>query len=1116
MNGMKRWAVLLLLGWSGEAAAAACTSNGAGNWGAAATWSCGHVPAAGDTVTILSGHSITLNVNTGILASLTVNSGGTLTTAGTSGASIYLGGDLVNNGTINMQVSTGTNTIFLSGAGITSTFSGSGTWLLDNLDLNGGGGGTSCSGGCRVEVSGSPNLQFISASLFSGNSATYTFNALGNATATVTLNRAGNQTVAATGVTYPNLVLGGTGTKTMGTGNGQTINVLGGLTVGSGVTLSESNRNPAVNVAGTVTNNGIYNAGAGAHVIGGFVNTGTYRGSAGAVTLAGNFSNSGLFTSGSGPWAFQGSAAQSITGSPAFQNLQMNNAAGLTLAGGNVTVSTLLTLTSGAIVTGGNTLIASGANCATSVSRTAGYVYGNLQLTFPATSPVTCVFHVGDASNYAPITVTKTGANAGTLAATTMAGDHADTIAGTSGIYAARGVNRTWALSGGTLASGTPYSAVFQFCNAAGADCGVNDVDAGAIAANFIVAQKTGAAWSWPAIGTRTGTAIQATGLNAFGAFAVGEPYPAVVPPGAFNAFETATAAGAVVGVIHTRMAGSAFSLDVVAVTAGAQASGFTDTVKVELLGNVATGIALDAQNCPASFTVLQTVSPAPAITGGRSTVSFAAVPDAWRDVRLRISYPATAPTVSSCSTDNFAIRPSMLAVSAWDADWATSGSARALDNAGAAGGNVHKAGQPFTISAAAYNAAAAITGNYQGSPSVQATACSQPAPACANGTLTLGVWSGSGTVSTSTASYSEAGSFNLTLQDTAFASVDAGDGTPADCTGYYLCSAAVAVGRFVPDHFAVAPGNMPQLKTFNSTACAARPFTYIGQPFGYVIPPQVLVIAQNAANATTTNYRGNLWKIATAPGAPDCMTNPDVCTLVSGSVLQSYAYSTSSGALPGWDSTQVALGTPNVAANNDGTGTVIGASGDLLAFLRSQAAPQAPFAASITLTESVTDSSETGCGTANCEINTLVPLAFSPVAFDAGNEFRYGRLKLSNAYGSQVLALPVPMLAQYWNGAAFVANAADDCTAIPAGNVALAPSGIVTSPAWNNPFVKGDGGLRLSAPNASGYADITVMAPPYLQGAWTGAAYNQNPAARATFGIYKGSSNFIFQREDY
>lgn len=621
---------------------------------------------------------------------------------------------------------------------------------------------------------------------------------------------------------------------------------------------------------------------------------------------------------------------------------------------------------------------------------------------------------------------------------------------------------------------------------------------------------------------------------------------------GSFNAYETSTSpATAASGPIYTKVAGAAFSIDLVALnsTQTAVFTTFTGAVKVELLGNTSLGTALDASNCPTTFTNIQPplFATNPTITNGRTTVSFAAISNVWRDVRVRISYPAAAPTIIVCSTDNFAIRPNSLSMSITDSNWQTAGTARTLNNSGATGGNVHKAGQPFTIAATAYNAAGtpAVTGNYAGSPAALPIVCTLPVPTCANGALTLGAWTAaSGSVTSTTASYSEAGSFNFTLQDTTFASVDSADGTPATCAGYYVCSAATSVGRFVPERFVVTTNNVPQLKTFNNTACAARSFTYIGQPFGYVTAPRVLVTAQNSANVTTANYTGNLWKLATAAGATDCTTNPDICTLTGGSVTQTYTYTATPAATPNWDSAQVVMSMPTMVAGINGTGTVTSASGDLLAFKRRLTAPQTLYAAGITLTDSVKDISEAGnCGVANCDITTLSAAVFTNIAFDAGNEFRFGRLKLYNSYGSELLNLAVPLTTQHWNGTGFVTNVADNCTSIAANNIKLQiyQDGIT---ATNLPqskvivggaFVQGVGSLRLDKPNSgatkgsvsvcvdlgadtgSGLVCSTATPAnlPYLQGLWApGTSYNNDPTARATFGVFK--SPLIYRRENY
>jgi len=44
----------------------------------------------------------------------------------------------------------------------------------------------------------------------------------------------------------------------------------------------------------------------------------------------------------------------------------------------------------------------------------------------------------------------------------------------------------------------------------------------------------------------------------------------------------------------------------------------------------------------------------------------------------------------------------------------------------------------------------------------------------------------------------------------------------------------------------------------------------------------------------------------------------------------------------------------------------------------------------------------------------------------------------------------------------------------------------------------------------------IQVENAPYLQGNWTGGAYIQNPASRATFGIFRGAEEIVHIRENF
>ncbi len=594
--------------------------------------------------------------------------------------------------------------------------------------------------------------------------------------------------------------------------------------------------------------------------------------------------------------------------------------------------------------------------------------------------------------------------------------------------------------------------------------------------------------------------------------------------PGGFNAFESATAAGAIAGVIHTKVAGAAFTLDVVALNAARTAvlTTFAGSVKVELLDASNNSGAFDAGGCRSTWSVVPgnvaVTANFVAADAGRKSVSLAEA-EAWRDLRVRMSTPASgvAATVA-CSGDDFANRPAAFAsFAATDANSAAAGAARALANGAAAGGNVHQAGQPFTIRASAVNAVGTTTTRYAGTVAATPSACAGTACLPALGTLTLTATAVAGAIDRS-ATYSEVGSFALQLTDSTFAAVDAGDGSSA--AEMTIASPVIVVGRFVPDHFDVTLLAAPTLRTFGSNACAARSFTYVGQPFGYAGVPQATVLARNAGGATTANYAGALWKL--------------------GSAVQAYA---ATPATPALDATAATL--PALTSNGNGSGLLAAAATDRLRFTRPAAVPVAPFNAAVALTWSVQDASEAGVA-GNPVLATPTPLTFAAIAFDAGNEFRFGVLRLTPAYGSELVDLPVLVEAQYWDGLRLATNAADQCTPLAATTVAMgnyqrslaACKTAVTASATK--LASGRAFLRLGRPGSgnSGSVDLALQLGStaagltcssvgaaavatgaanltWLQGRWSGAtAFDQNPATRASFGQYR--SPLIYQRESY
>lgn len=580
---------------------------------------------------------------------------------------------------------------------------------------------------------------------------------------------------------------------------------------------------------------------------------------------------------------------------------------------------------------------------------------------------------------------------------------------------------------------------------------------------------------------------------------------PVTITPGNFNAVDVG--GNAVSGVIRTKIAGQGFSLDIVALNPAGNAilPSYAGSVSLSLV-NAAGGGACASLPAVQSLGSYTFTGAGGGKDNGRKTISLSYA-DAAPNLRVRIV--DTGAGLTACSSDAFAIRPNSLAglssaaspVNATDTDWENAGTARSLNNGSATGGIVHKAGRPFTVRARAWSASGAATPGYSGLPTLGLVGCQLPTSGCVSGTLSAGGFAnGAGLVSSDTASYSEVGTVSAELKDSSFAAVDAADGsTLAERT---VTSAPFSVGRFIPDHFELST-NTPAF----APGCGG--FTYLGQPFGFGtglgIAPVWTATARNFASATTQNYTGPLFKLSAA-----------------GVTGQSWSAGTGSVApvagLPPPTVTDLGGGQARIAFDVGNP-----ASGGGLAFQRT--AITAPFNATLTFSASVADSEGvTHAGS---------PHAHAGIGFTGGgNELRFGRLRLSNAYGSELLALPVPLEAQFWNGQGFVTNTPDNCTALPVPTLTFftqtADNQLAsgeTTPSHGSPLVAGKANLRLSAPGTGnhGYLDLTVSAPAWLQynrdgvdQGNDGKLFDDDPRARAAFGKRKSSGKVIFRRELY
>src|SRR5437773_11128404 len=596
---------------------------------------------------------------------------------------------------------------------------------------------------------------------------------------------------------------------------------------------------------------------------------------------------------------------------------------------------------------------------------------------------------------------------------------------------------------------------------------------------------------------------------------------------GSFNAFETSTTAGATLGVIKTKLAGTSVSLATISKNApnNAVAPTFVGTVNIEVLNASDNSAAPDANGCRSTWTLIQALTPDTtfaAADNGRKNISFS-VPNSYRDVRLRMtSPPAGGPDVIiGCSSDNFAIRPP-----------AFSSVTSNMTNSGTTGAPVTSAGGSFTITAAA------IAG-YNGTPALDNTKITAHAGAVQTGSVAGSFGAAdpaTGTATGSTFTYSEVGNFTIGVNgvyDSTFTAVDA-PGT--ECTndfsntlvgGSYGCSfgnsaASAAVGRFRPDHFIVTLGTLTNRQALG---CAASTYTYGGEQWRVTFT----LAARNGLGtpAITQNY-----------------TTASTFAKLDGTVYANFGF----GAVDLADATPPLAATALTARVPSGTssGTWVGGIGSFTVDLAvSRASPDGPFE-SFRLGVLPADTDGVTLRAADLNLDTSVPADSNDRVLVGSSKIRFGRLALRNASGSQLVRLPVPLETQYWNGTAFITNDADNCTTLATNNVAMSnfTSNLAACETANtavSAFARGRSILTLAAPGSAnnGSVDLAVnlglassgttcttvgggTVPAaganraYLQGNWTGGAYNVNPSARATFGVYKGSDEVIFIRENF
>jgi MSHA biogenesis protein MshQ len=371
--------------------------------------------------------------------------------------------------------------------------------------------------------------------------------------------------------------------------------------------------------------------------------------------------------------------------------------------------------------------------------------------------------------------------------------------------------------------------------------------------------------------------------------------------------------------------------------------------------------------------------------------------------------------------------------------------------------------------------------------------------------------------------SYSDVGSFTLNaLPDTNYLNTTGVDLTPRAMIyanpGSNLPSKWV--GRFFPHHFTVSNDSVV---TRSDLSCAsASIFTYMGEAMG----ARFRLTAQNAANNTTVNYKGAFAKLPLTPSSAFSFGAVD--SAAPGTALTT-RLDTTAAATGAW-----AAGVADVVAP--------------VALVRRSTAPleDGPFA-SFKLGINPADSDGVSLLSTALNLDTDLNSANDTYLVGAPTQVRFGRLSMSNAYGSEFLKLPIAFGAQYWNGVnGFVTNSDDSCTPISTGSITMSGfrdnlGACETAVPAAFTLASGAGKMILAAPGAgnngsvdlklnlgatvtgnvcstvgAGPGAVTAVSSPmlsYLQGKWSGSTYTLDPSAKATFGVYK-SGPVIYIRE--
>ena len=370
----------------------------------------------------------------------------------------------------------------------------------------------------------------------------------------------------------------------------------------------------------------------------------------------------------------------------------------------------------------------------------------------------------------------------------------------------------------------------------------------------------------------------------------------------------------------------------------------------------------------------------------------------------------------------------------------------------------------------------------------------------------------GSGATTVTDLRYGEVGSFTLKGDATDF----------LNSSGISVTSDEIVVGRFIPASFQISSVVDGVLRNGSST------FTNFGQDFSYLTEPSFVVTAFNAlpTPGPTSNYTGAWAKLTGSSFNINQVTQDASNNGSDGNPLAVYhnqadAVITSDN---GDGSFAVEFGNDIFCYGTDND-IATGTPGPLGCTKtgNSEVDPITTTDIDLTLATIVDGDS----------VSSTVNQLFEPT----GNEMRFGRIVVSNSFGSELLPQTVELKSQYFENGSYRTNDQDSFTTFDATlDVDLASTGVFTAPltaanlgvSGNGTFSGGLGSFSLhddinvtAGPGVTGDVTYAYNVPSWLQYDWASdgnfdGVFDDDPLSKATFGIYSGNEVLIYQQQRY